>query len=847
MISLFLSVLNISLTASFIIVAVIFVRVLLKKAPKVISYALWAAVGVRLVMPFTFENISGLFQFKAAPIPLSNNAQSLPSIDGGITVVNNINTLAPAPATVYNVSINPVNTWLEIGAYIWLIGMCVMLIYTVMSVIMLKRKLKNAVYAGDNLYEAEGLKTPFVLGLFIPKIYIPAELKETDRRYVIVHEQMHIRRLDHLVKFVSYLILCLHWFNPLVWSAFLLMGMDMEMCCDERVLKEMSASLPTNDDGKAEYSKSLLSMAIGRHIISGSPLAFGEGNIKERVKNVLIFKKHSRTITTASICLILCGLLVFTIFFNFNFTFAKAHGKNLTDYFALHGIGRSDDFMEEAFKNNFFVSLDEPVISTNNGITMSLNRYIITAEHARFVFKVNKLPENTLVDNVSELPESYILTPAGQMPRLNFLYWTLSNEQGELLQPNQDIHFNGFADLYKTTEGIFFETVLAPVDLALDSKINNLEIPDRLSIEMISMILVTKDYQRMQIDGPWNFELPVDDKFKNVNNLYYDVINPEYCEENGVYVENFYSSATTTRMELTIDNSKNNIQTDSYPFLIFDDPITQNFVSPVEQKLFIEADGELLFDKAYPHLYYHEIETPSTKLKFGGEDNMREQTDRGTKYFIYLPTLYFANAKNVTVRILDEDRQPIDVKLHLNENPSIAYQNTVLERVVSTKDANNPLDIEELYSSVLLSGLQNVEYQYSNGIQFHIFGDAIPKEVSVAPSGSLSTSDDGKYHEVWLNADAEMSVGHESWEKGDDIIFEVESSDVFEAEIGIIAVSDSFGYNEMYSEKVDIGSTKKTVSIIVPNDGDYGIYFKNYSSSEVSFIMTANRELLSLN
>ena len=293
---LFLSVLNMSLTASFVIAAIMLARLLLKKAPKIISYALWAVAGFRLVFPFTLEGIFSLLPFKSAPIPADIAMQAVPRIDSGITVVDNaVSSMLPAAAPV--ASVNPLQIWLAAGAYIWLIGMAVMLVYSIVSIFLLKKQLHGATLVEGNLFEAGNLKTPFVIGLISPRIYIPAGLTGEERRYIILHEQTHIRRHDHAVKMFAYFVLCLHWFNPFAWVAFLFLGADMEMSCDERVLKEMG------DGTKKAYSMSLLSMATERRILGGSPLAFGEGGMKERIKNVLDFKKPSRIIIIAAVVL----------------------------------------------------------------------------------------------------------------------------------------------------------------------------------------------------------------------------------------------------------------------------------------------------------------------------------------------------------------------------------------------------------------------------------------------------------------------------------------------------------------------------------------------------------------
>lgn len=291
---LFLSVLNMSLTASFVMAAIMLARLPLKKAPKGISYALWALAGFRLVFPFSFESVFSLIPFKSAPIPADIAMQPIPRVDSGVHIVDNV-VSSVLPAATPTASVNPVQVWLTVGAYLWLAGIAVMLIYSVVSIVLLKRWLNGAKLVEDNIYKTNNLRTPFVLGLFRPKIYIPTGLTEEENGYIILHERTHILRHDHVVKFLAYFILCLHWFNPLAWAAFLLMGADMEMSCDERVLKE------TGGETKKAYSMSLLSLAAERRIIGGSPLAFGEGNIKERIKNVLNFKKPAAWVLIISV------------------------------------------------------------------------------------------------------------------------------------------------------------------------------------------------------------------------------------------------------------------------------------------------------------------------------------------------------------------------------------------------------------------------------------------------------------------------------------------------------------------------------------------------------------------
>lgn len=250
-----------------------------------ISYALWALAGFRLVFPFSFESVFSLIPFKTHLIPLTaalGENVSFGSADG-----------YPVVTEAYHTQV-----WLMFGSYLWIIGIAALLIYSVESILLLNRRLSGAVLSEGNIYEAENLKTPFVLGFIRPKIYIPLGLSAEEKNHIILHEQTHIKRFDHVVKFVAFLILCVHWFNPLVWAAFMLMNADMEMSCDECVVKEMGSEI------KKGYSASLLSLAMEKRLINGSPLAFGEGNIKGRIENVLNFKKPAGWIIVVSIALV---------------------------------------------------------------------------------------------------------------------------------------------------------------------------------------------------------------------------------------------------------------------------------------------------------------------------------------------------------------------------------------------------------------------------------------------------------------------------------------------------------------------------------------------------------------
>jgi beta-lactamase regulating signal transducer with metallopeptidase domain len=297
---LFIAVLNMSLTASYVIIFVMIIRLLLKKAPKVISYALWGLVAFRLIIPFSFESIFSLMPRNTNTVPISYNIiyQQSPQINSGIELVDSFVSQSLSAPTI-GASVNPLQIYVEAGTYIWILGIIALLVYSFVSILVLKRQLKSAKIIKKNIYEATSLKTPFILGFIKPKIYLPVGLNLEERGYILLHEQIHINRKDHIIKVLAFLILSVHWFNPLVWIAFILMSTDMELSCDEEVLKRM------NEDVKKSYANSLLSLATGRRIVNGSPLAFGEGNVRERIKNVLNYKKPRFWVVLVSVIVLI--------------------------------------------------------------------------------------------------------------------------------------------------------------------------------------------------------------------------------------------------------------------------------------------------------------------------------------------------------------------------------------------------------------------------------------------------------------------------------------------------------------------------------------------------------------
>ena len=312
--SIFIEILNISLTASVIIVALFFIRVLLKKAPRIYTYALWAIVLFRLLCPVSFEsNVSllGVLQNESAVeghmeyISQDIGYQLEPEIHMPIEVVDNVvnNSL---PEGNPQGSVNPLQVVLYLVVRIWILGIAVLVIYSAVSIVKFQKLLKKAVWEKDNIYRIKGKHSPFVYGVFGPCIYLPDHLEENELEYVILHEQIHIKRGDHIYRLLAYLALCIHWFNPLVWAAFSFSGRDMEISCDEAVIRKMGSKV------KKEYSMSLLNLTCGDKIVKGIPVAFGESDTANRIKHVLKYKKHAKMFVkvTAIVCAIVAVMLI---------------------------------------------------------------------------------------------------------------------------------------------------------------------------------------------------------------------------------------------------------------------------------------------------------------------------------------------------------------------------------------------------------------------------------------------------------------------------------------------------------------------------------------------------------
>ena len=289
MTELFLKLLNMSITASWVVLAVMLLRLCLRKTPKYIHCLLWAIVALRLVIPITWESAISLIP-SAEVLP--QNIVASPAIQSGIPAINGA--VNPVLGQQIATGVNPIEQILQIAAIVWLVGMGILLVYNLVSYLRLHWQVQASLQMYGNVYVCDNVQSPFILGILFPKIYLPSGLTEEQMRYVLDHEYAHIKRKDHWWKPLGFYLLTVYWFNPLLWVAYILLCRDIEWACDERVVVRM------DDNGKKGYSLALIACSAHRRMVMACPVAFGEVGVKERIKGVLNFKKPAFWVVIAS-------------------------------------------------------------------------------------------------------------------------------------------------------------------------------------------------------------------------------------------------------------------------------------------------------------------------------------------------------------------------------------------------------------------------------------------------------------------------------------------------------------------------------------------------------------------
>lgn len=307
---LFKQVLDLSITASYVAIAVMVARIFLRKSPKIFSFILWGVVLFRLVSPISFISEFSIFNLFNRGL---GDFQNISYVDAATEVLevisvpmnfNSKNSISDVTMEVVDLSL--LENIFNISTIIWIIGIQVLLVIGIVSYIKLLAKIKTATLIENNIYESDRIDTAFVCGFIRTKIYIPTSLKKKERQYIIEHEKIHIKRFDYITKLISSLLLTIHWFNPIMWISFILMSKDMEMSCDEKVIKKLG------DNIKVDYSNSLLSLATDKKVSFASPIAFGENSTKSRIKNVLNYKKP-KFWAIVSVFTLVVGMSIFLI------------------------------------------------------------------------------------------------------------------------------------------------------------------------------------------------------------------------------------------------------------------------------------------------------------------------------------------------------------------------------------------------------------------------------------------------------------------------------------------------------------------------------------------------------
>ena len=297
MAAVFLKLLNLSISASWLVLAVLVLRLVSKRSPKWMNVLLWGIVALRLVLPFSIESALSLIPSAETVSPAAVQFAPAPTITSGVSIIDNaVNPpLSEHFSAVPTASVNPLYVWTEIAGWVWLIGLGAMLLYALVSYLRLRRRVSVSLPIRDRIYLCDAISSPFILGVVKPHIYLPSGLDEVQRQNVLAHEQAHLARRDHWWKPLGFALLAVYWFNPVLWLAYTLLCRDIELACDERVIRTMDESAVKT------YSTVLLACSMPRKAVITCPLAFGEVGVKERVRNALHYKKPAFWVVAASV------------------------------------------------------------------------------------------------------------------------------------------------------------------------------------------------------------------------------------------------------------------------------------------------------------------------------------------------------------------------------------------------------------------------------------------------------------------------------------------------------------------------------------------------------------------
>ena len=297
MAAVFLKLLNLSISASWLVLAVLVLRLVSKRSPKWMNVLLWGIVALRLMLPFSIESALSLIPSAETVSPVVVQFDPAPTITSGVNIIDNaVNpSLSEHFAAAPTMSVNPLYVWTYLAGWVWLIGLGAMLLYALVSYLRLRRRVSVSLCVRENIYLCDAISSPFILGVVKPRIYLPSGLDEVQRQNVLSHERAHLARRDHWWKPLGFALLAVYWFNPALWLAYTLLCRDIELACDERVIRTMDESAVKT------YSTVLLACSMPRKAVITCPLAFGEVGVKERVRNALHYKKPAFWVVAASV------------------------------------------------------------------------------------------------------------------------------------------------------------------------------------------------------------------------------------------------------------------------------------------------------------------------------------------------------------------------------------------------------------------------------------------------------------------------------------------------------------------------------------------------------------------
>ncbi len=533
----FIAVLNMSLIASFAALGVIVIRILLHKAPKVFSYALWAIVLFKLLCPFTVETALSLIPVKAEPVPRDIIYSQNPSIDSGIPFVDHSINRAitnAAPPKSPAASASPMQAILFVLSCMWLAGIAVLLLLALVSYLRLKYRLCVAIPVQKNIYETDRIKTAFVLGFVRPKIYVPAGLSEQELDYIVKHEQTHIRRRDYLIKPLAFLAVLVHWFNPVIWLSYYLAMRDMELSCDESVLKHYGRDI------RRDYSSSLLSLSAKQNGLI-SPLAFGETGVKGRIKNVLNYKKPAVWVSVAAIAAVTVAAVLL-------FPNAARGPEDISDEQIIEAIKNTDYFCYGEVSGGFSDVSQIPVGNL-------FNLYASTKEVQD---KINALPST---EQYAEIPT----VDFGAFVQKYFGSYQFAPEPLEE-QLSGRVRFDSTDTEKKTimlsgiNGGVIWPGAV-PYDIALENVVK-----DR---DRIIVAATIHAYDNVSIDIYYKVEMQLAKTKDGYNYVSYGMaqenefsdaetenITLEYSDESGVYTENYIKKTTDDSVTLLTEDGK---------------------------------------------------------------------------------------------------------------------------------------------------------------------------------------------------------------------------------------------------------------------------------------------------